>query len=341
MSNLLNTVAARKWVSEAMLRHSNGIFGTVVPAVIWADVRGDDGKLVVPVDPQILVDEINSTPYALLHGHDPGRPKGKILECANFETEDGRRFIAAVFGYYAGGSVLNFRGLGCDAEELALPPAVLPALPDSAWIDFAADPREVDEEWSMRATSDAPLPVTRARLSHNAADSVNELIRVGVPYLLLVWNPLITAIASEIGKGTYAAFKTWLQKLLDKLAERRDPILSLDSHQGDCDVSFLLRGKDVGQLYAANEALSDAAAQAARLIAKLKERGTAARQLVYEFDKGACKWYPSYAVLNDDRIVTDNVELIAIENLPSNLSLGLNLGKPSAPVVSDALDDGG
>ncbi|OED14086.1 MULTISPECIES: hypothetical protein [Burkholderia] len=341
MTDLWDTPAAREWVDDAIPRHSNGIFGKVLPAVIWSDVRGDDGELVVPVDPLILVARINSTPHALLHNHDPGRPKGQILESANFETEDGRKFVVAVLGYYAGGDVLDFRGLGLDTADVAPPPARLPVLPDSAWIDFATDPREVDEEWLRRATSDAPLRVTRAQLSHNAADSIHELIRIGVPYVVLVWNPFVTAIASEAGKDTYAALRAWLRKLLDRLAERRNPILSIQSHQDDCDVSFLLRGKDVIQHYAAHDALSDAAAQAARLIVKLKARGTAARQLVYEFDKEASKWYPSYAVLSDDRIITDNVELIAIENLPTNLSLGMSRGQSAIPVIPAAVDDGG
>ncbi|WP_222621534.1 hypothetical protein, partial [Burkholderia pseudomallei] len=91
----------------------------------------------------------------------------------------------------------------------------------------------------------------------------------------------------------------------------------------------------------AHEKLPDAAAQAAGLTVKLKARGTAARQLVYEFNKDASKWYPSYAVLSDDRIVTDNFELVAIENLPSNLSLGLSQREMVIPVVPAGLDEGG
>lgn len=341
MTDLWGTPASNEWLDAAILRHSNGIFGKVSPAVIWSDMRGDDGELLVPVDPQILVDRINSTPHALLHNHDPGRPKGRILESAKFETADGREFIVAVLGYYAGGDVLDFRGLGINTEGVAPPPARLPEVPDSAWIDFATDPREVDEEWLAHAISDAPLRVTRVPLSHNAAESIHELIRVGVPYLLLVWNPFITAVASEAGKGTYAAFRTWILKLLDKVSERRDPILSIQSYYDDCEISFLFRSKDVSQHYAAHEKLPDAAAQAAGLTVKLKARGTAARQLVYEFNKDASKWYPSSAVLSDDRIVTDNFELIAIENLPSNLSLGLSQREMVIPVVPAGLDEGG
>ena len=341
MTDLWDTPAAHEWLDGAIRRYSNGIFGKVSPAVIWSDVRGEDGQLVVPVDPLILVDRINSTPYALLHNHDPGRPKGQILESAKFETDDGREFVVAVLGYYAGGDVLDFRKVGVNTEEVVPPPVRLPVLPDSVWIDFATDPREVDEEWLMRATSDAPLRVARVQLSHNAAESIHELIRIGVPYVLLVWNPFVTAIATEVGKGVFAAFQAWVRKLLDRLAERRNPILSIQSHYDDCDVSFLLRGKDVGHHYTAHDAMSDAAAQAARLVAQLKARGTAARQLVYEFDKEAGKWYPSYAVLTDDRIITDNVELIAIENLPKNLSIGMGRWQSTVPITSEAADDGG
>jgi hypothetical protein len=339
MNDLLDgTPAARGWVDSAIRRHSTGIFGKLVPAIIWTDARDDDGEPLIPLDPLELVAGINTTPYILLHNHDPGRPKGQVLESASFETGGGKKFVAAILGYYAGGDVLDFRGLGLDTNASAPPPARLPVLPDSVWIEFAVDPREVDEAWLDQATSDAPLRIERTELSHNAEDSAQELIRIGLAYLVVVWNPFITSIASEAGKGTYTAIHVWLRKLLGRLAERRNPILDIQTHQDGCQVSFLLRGKDVKQHYAAHDALPNAAAQAAQLVAKLKARGIAGRQLIYEFDKEALMWFPSYAVLNDDRIITDNGALIAIEQLPTELSLGVSRGTLS-PGVRQALEN--
>ncbi len=321
MSDLF-TSATRDWVDDAIRRYSNGVFGKLVPAVIWSDAQSNDGEILVPVDPIELVARFNRESCIVLHNHDPGRPKGQILECANFESKDGMKFIAAILGYYAGGEVLNFRGLGIDSKELTPSPERLPVLPDNAWIEFATDPREVDAEWLNLVTSNAPLQIERTELSHNTADVVQELIRVGLPYLFLVWNPFITSIASEAGKDTYTAINRWIRKLLARLAERRNPILDIHTHQDGCQVSFLFRGKDVGQHYAAHDVLPSAAAQAAQLIANLKAREMAAKQLTYEFDKEALKWFPSYAILNDNRIIADNYQLIAIEQLPTGLSLG-------------------
>lgn len=337
MSNLLDTPAARDWVDDAISRHSNGFFGKLVAAVIWSDARGDDGELLVPADPIDLITRINGTPIILLHNHDPGRPKGQVLESANFESEGGEKFIAAVLGFYSGGEVLNFQGLGLDTKALAHLPERLPVLPDDTWIQFATDPKEVDSAWLDQVTSDAPLRIERTELSHNAADSSQELIRIGLVYLAVVWNPFITSIASEAGKGTYAAIHGWVRKLLARLADRRNPVLDIHTHQDECQVSFLFRGKDVRQHYAAHDALPHAAAQAAQLVAKLKARGMVGRHLVYEFDKEALMWFPSYAVLNDNRIITDNVELIAIEQLPTGLSLGLSRGNPLSPIKRDGV----
>ncbi|MNY38292.1 hypothetical protein D3C86_1729110 [compost metagenome] len=107
------------------------------------------------------------------------------------------------------------------------------------------------------------------------------------------------------------------------MADRRNPILDFHSHQDGCQISFLFRGKDEKKLHDAMDALAGAAAQAARLISKLKTQGKISRQMVYEFDKEALLWAPSFVLLNDDRIITDNLALIAIENLPKGLSLGL------------------
>jgi hypothetical protein len=321
------TPAALKWAEEAERRHSEGKFGELVRAVIWTDARGADGELLVAVDPARLVTEINSNPFTLLHNHDPGLPKGQMLESACFESEGGQKFVAAVLGYYAGGDVLGFRDLGLDVGTSVPPPERLPALFDDVWIEIATDSREVDEEWLDQVTNDSPVRIERSELSHNAADSLQELIRIGLPYVILVWNPFVKAIASEAGKASYAGIHEWFRRLLSRMADRRSPILDFHSHQDGCQVSFLFRGKDVKKLNDALDALAGAAAQAARLISRLKAQGMASRQLVYEFDKEALLWAPSFAVLNDDRIITDNLALIAIENLPKGLSLGLTRSK--------------
>ncbi|NWB63698.1 hypothetical protein [Pseudomonas sp. F1002] len=317
------TPAAIKWAEEAEQRHKAAKFGEIVRAVIWTDARSSDGQLLVPVDPDRLVAKINSDPFTLLENHDPGRPKGQLLESASFESSGGRKFVAAILGYYAGGDVLSFLRLGIDVDSPAPPPQQLPRLLDDVWVEVATDAREVDEDWLDQITNDSPVRVERSELSHNAAESLQELIRVGLPYVVLVWNPFVTAIATEAGKASYAGIHAWLRKLLSRMSDRRNPILDFHSHQDGCQVSFLFRGKDEKKLHEAMDALAGAAAQAARLISKLKTQGKISRQMVYEFDKEKLLWTPSFVLLNDDRIITDNLALIAIENLPKGLSLGL------------------
>lgn len=317
------TPAAIKWAEQAEQRHQARKFGKIVRAVVWTDERGTDGQLLVAVDPDRLVTQINSNPFTLLENHDPGCPKGKLLESASFENPEGRKFVAAVLGYYAGGDVLSFRGLAVDVDSPVMPPLQLPKLSDDVWVEIATDAREVDNDWLDQVTNDSPIKVERSELSHNAADSIQELIRVGLPYVLLVWNPFVTAVAAEVGKASYAGIHAWFRKLLNRMADRRNPILDFHSHQDGCQVSFLFRGKDQEKLHKALDALASAAAQAARIISTLKSQGKISRQMVYEFDNEALLWGPSFVLLDDDRIITDSLALIAIENLPSGLSLGL------------------
>lgn len=340
MSDLLSkNPAACSWVAETIRQRSTGVFGKFVPAVIWSDATDDVGALVVPVDPTALVTGINTDPIILLHSHDPGKPKGQVLETALFETEQGNRFVVAVIGYYSGGNALTFLEIGFDVKSSVAAPASLPDLPDTAWIEIAADSRELDDEWISEVVSDAPLRIARTEVSHNAIESEQELIRIGLAYLALVWNPFVTSIATEAGKHTYAAIGGWIRKLLAKLADRRNPVLDIQAHQNGCQVSFLLRGKDVQRLYTAHEALPSAAAQAAQLVENLKARGNPGRQLIYEFDNEALKWYPSFAILDDHQIITDNKDLISIEQLPTGLSLGLGRNKSLFPQDGSASDD--
>lgn len=339
MTDFVNdTPAALQWADEAIRRHSTGAFGKIVRSVIWSDERSDDGELLLNLDPHELVASISEVPFIILHGHDPGKPKGQVLESACFQTESGREFVAAILGYYSGGDVLAFRGLGLDTTA-ALPPANLPSPPADVIVQLATDPRDVEEAWLDYATSDAPVKVQRVGLSHNAENSAQELLQIGIAFVFLVWNPFVTAIASEAGKDTYVAIRGWTRKLLDRMADRRDPILDFHTHHNGCQVSFLFRGKDVKKLYAAHDALSDAAAQAARLISRLKNQGMDSRQLVYEFDKETLLWAPSFAVLNDDRIITDNLSLISIEQLPKQLSLGLTKKESLASDIKTTAKD--
>lgn len=324
MSDLLNNPMTRNWIDNVFKNHSSKFFGELKYAVIWTDKKDENGHLLVPIDPISLVKEINTAPFILLNGHDPGKPIGQIIESAYFESENGEKFIAAVLGYYFGGEILEFKELNLDISEMA-PPRELPILPNGIRVDFAVDPREVDSEWMKQVTYNTPIPVNHIELSHNSAEVIQELIRVGLPYLAIVWNPFVTAVASEAGKDTYVALSKWIRNLLAKLAKRRDPILSIQSFQQDCQVSFLFRGKNVKLHYTAHDSLSNAAAQAAQLINKLKIRDMPIRELIYEFDKDAERWYPSYAVLNDNRIITNSSKLIAIEQLPTELSIGISI----------------
>ncbi|GAA5103691.1 hypothetical protein GCM10023211_00350 [Orbus sasakiae] len=329
MSNFIkNTPEAQSWINKAILHHSQkGAFGKVISGIIWTNSKNDAGEIIVPVDPVELVNQINNDPFILLHSHDPGKPLGQVLESAYFENKFDEKFIVAILAFYAGGEILKFQELGLDTKISVLSPKVLPTLSDDIWIDFGTDPREVDIEWVKQVIEDAPLPINQLDLSHNSAELAQELIRVGVVFLLLVWNPFVTKIATEAGKDTYAALHKWFKKLLKKLADRKNPILDIQTFQDNCQVSFLFRSKDIKISYEGHDKLPDAAAQAAQFIAKLKAREMPVKRLIYEFDQETLKWFPSYAVLYDDRIITDNSMLIALEQIPMGLSLGITTKK--------------
>ncbi len=315
---------AGAWIEEqrqALSQHR--AFVRIEGCVIWTDNRGPDGDEPVPLDPRSIIEEINTDGWPLLIGHDPGRPSGRVMAARLFTTANGRRFAAAVAGFYGAEARMRFAEFGLPEALDDTPPATLPPLPNDFGFQIATDPREVAAEWIDQVMHDAPVEVIRHDLSHNAAEPLQELIRFVWPYILVVWNPFVTTIAKEGGKDAYAALHKWLRKFLTRLSEKKNPIVELQSHQRDCLVSFLFRGKNIERHYAAHDALSTAGVQAARLIDHLRTRGVKPRTLVYEFEPDLKKWYPSFAELSDGRIVTDLNILIAFENLPCCLSIGL------------------
>jgi hypothetical protein len=319
-----DTTEASAWVGRAITEHSNDrVFGKIISAVIWTDEPGPDGTPVVNVDPSNLIVAINAEGLPMFRGHDPGLPVGRTLAAKLFTSPSGVKFAAAIIGLYEDQQRLSFSELGLDPNPPVSPPSFLDRLNDDCWLDFATDPREVDAQWLDEVLRSAPLRVKRIELSHNAAEPQGELIRIGLVYAALIWNPLVTTIATEAGKDLYAGIRQWLRSLLNKLTERRNPVVELQSYQNGCTISFLFRGKDVKQNYDAHDALSTGAAQAVKLIAGMKNKGVVPTSLVYEFEFGQSRWFPSYAILKDGRIVSDRNILIAIEQLPTGLSIGM------------------
>ncbi len=246
-----------------------------------------------------------------------------MIAAKDFVTSDGVRFVAAIFVLYEAKYQISFKSLGVDPFPLISAP--LGSGLDQVRIDLATDPREVEAEWVDDVLKDAPFAIEKRELSHNSAESVSELIRLSLPYALLLWNPFVKTIANEAAKDFYGNASAWLKNLWNKLQERRDPIVVLQTSYRGCEIFFLFRGKDVEKHYSAHAKLSAAAKQAGLLIDNLTMKVATPLSLTYEFEES--KWFPSYASLADGRIVSDRGLLIAIEQLPTGLSLGLRKTK--------------
>ena len=325
MENLISkTPEASAWVKHKTTQYSEtAIFGRIIAGVIWVDIIGDDGEPIGGSDPTEWITEINNHGWPLFYGHDPGRPIGRTIGAKLFVDPKGVNFVASIMGFYNNERQLRFDDLEIDPYPMPQPPSELKAITGDCWLSISADPREVDFHWLDSLVVDAPLRVEKHELSNNSADIYHELIRIGLVYVSLVWNPFTKTIAQEAGKDVYANIHKWLRNLWKKLIACKNPIVSIDSRQNGCDVSFLFRGNDVGNNYAAHEALSSAADQAAQLIASMRAKQIAPKTLVYEFDQFNLRWFPSYATLQDGRLVSDQNILIAFEKIPQGLSIGI------------------
>lgn len=306
----------KKYSESELFEHTSGV-------VLWTEQLTADGVLLIPVDPDRLVEEIEHNGHPVFWSHDPGRPVGRTMAARSFVTPDGMRFVVGLVGHYRKSAVETFASAGLSPAPQVSLPKQLPDLPLGSRVDLAVDPREVEPEWLDELTVNSAIPIETIELSNNAADPVSELIRIGWPYVVVVWNPFVTSIATEAGKATYQAFHSWLREFWSKLAKRRAPIVALDSSQNGCQVSFLFRGKDPQTLHAAHDALAQAGAQAAALITAARSGGLDPYSLVYEFDKGS--WYPAHLTLTNGRLIAEPAVLIALERADYSLSLGIRV----------------
>lgn len=325
---------ASAWMNAALATHAgNIVFGRLASSVIWSNATDSNGVLLVPLDPKQLAAKINASHFPLLLGHDPGRPLGKMVAAEVFENSTGEVFVAAVLGFYEGAPRLGFADLGLDPAANVSSPATLPALPSELRFELAADPREVELASLNELACEAPIPVDVQERSNNAAETSATFVTVSVLFMALVWNPFVTTFANEAGKDAYAAVRNWLKKLTGRLAERRNPLVEVQSFHGGCCISFMFRDSDVARQYKAHEGLAGAAARAAQLVGQMQAARLAPVRLVYEFHASDDLWYPSFAELSDGRLVSDNAALIAVEKLPQGLSLGID--RASLPEPDD------
>ena len=320
------TPEALSWIANSLAAYSSlPKLGKLVSGVVWTDESRYAGDTIPDAALTTYVANINESGLPMFKGHDPGIPVGRIIAAQQFTTPNATTFIVAIFALYEPEYQLSFSSLAID-DPLAFTDSPQELKPLKAnWIDFGTDPLEVDTQWLDEVLINAPIPFKRVELSHNAAESVKELIRVGLPYAVLLWNPLVTKVANKAAEDIYAGIQSWLQHLWKMLQKRKDPIVVIQAHYSECEVSFLFRGKNVEQHYSAHSDLPLAAAQATRLIEVMLGQNTPPCSITYEYDDS--RWYPSYAVLRDGRIVSDRMILLALEQLPSGLSMGLRRGK--------------
>lgn len=316
---------ALAWVkAQEQIHADDRRFGSFVAGVLWIDEPGPDGEPIGGHDPQPLLAEINETGWPVLDQHDPGRPLGRVLAAKLFRPENGVAFAAQFLGMYAGGERTRFSELGVDVAAAAPSPTAIDTSPGDWWIQLARDPREYDDDWVRRLPDNPPLPLRDTELSHNAAEPIVELLRIGLPFLVLVWNPMVTTIGKEAGKDIYEGVRAWLSVLWENLKDRRNPVVVLHSNQRGCELMFVFRGTSVQELRAAHAALPEGAAHAEMLVYALNQRKLKPQQAVYEFESGS-GWCPSYATLADGRLVSDRNVLVALEQSRRGLSMGISV----------------
>jgi len=161
-------------------------YGRIVDAVLWTSSLTDEGTPLVDVEPNRLVEEVNSKGLPLLLNHDPGAPRGMVLCAGQFTSPSGIKFVAGLIGMYAQGDCLSFESIGIGDLPPVQPPKLLSPLSEEGYISVAVDPREVDETWIGELLLEPPILVKYKELSHNALEASAELIRVALPYVLLV-----------------------------------------------------------------------------------------------------------------------------------------------------------
>lgn len=331
MSNLIEeTLEALSWQAEEINRHrSSRVFSTLQAGVMWTDRVYHDEVVIGGSNPSEWVSQINSEAWPLYKGHDPGFLIGKVISARLFTSPNGVSFVVGILGMYDDSVRSSFQDLGVSSEFSIASPNAMDFSLDNYWISIGTDPREVEQSWVIDVLKTSPLPTKRDTLSNNAVENSQELIQIGIAFVFLLWNPFVTSIAKEAGKDVYLGVKKWMERLIEKLAELKDPELVIGSNIGECKVSFILRGNDVEQNYKAVRTCSEAAAQAEHIVIKMKEQDQDLDSLVYEFDKESHLWYPSYATCQNGRYISDNKILIGLEQLPTGLSLGIQVDESS------------
>ena len=105
-----STPNAKNWIHECKNKNSkNIVFGEFKSGVVWTDDPVDNGKPVGGDDPSNIIQGMNNGDFPLFSLHDEGRPIGRVLSAKSFTTDNNRRFVAAIFGFYTKNTVLSLK----------------------------------------------------------------------------------------------------------------------------------------------------------------------------------------------------------------------------------------
>ena len=128
-----STPNAKNWIHECKNKNSkNIVFGEFKSGVVWTDDPVDNGKPVGGDDPSNIIQGMNNGDFPLFSLHDEGRPIGRVLSAKSFTTDNNRRFVAAIFGFYTKNTVLSFKDFNVNIDPDIPLPKVLGNIPSNA-----------------------------------------------------------------------------------------------------------------------------------------------------------------------------------------------------------------
>lgn len=277
----------------------------------------------------------------LRYQHDPMVPPiGRVLDADLFYAPRSKlSFVAGVFGIFDPKSIPSFSSFRIavpDADQTKGPPEE--SEPPILAVTVEYNPHEIAREDVTQMLQSAPDSVSRQPVEQfrKAADPLTLVYLVIASWPLWA-NPFsmkfLERFGEEAANGVIALAKWLGKKVASKL--RSDSRLVFKFTTQNCELEFVLDSNDPAIVSEAARKVLETWEQANQLISALA--GYELQRLVYEYDRNAKQWLPSFAETKKVGLIADRPKLIAAEAFQSGgLSVG---GRREASIDQQSLTE--
>lgn len=318
------------WIKSIISRVDSVLYRRISAGILWKERRPEEDGPFVGHNSDYLKKAISQGGFPILDEHDPGKVVGTVIDFLEIKDNEGLLTLVGAFAIFEPKSHLTFADIGDWRTKNDTSSSTIVSTTSTPHVFLSVPSTHTSE--SIVQELAPPSKSIDLELRHNflySSDISFQIWEVAVPITLL-----LAPFAKQLGQDLAKEFYAWLRKVVKKAASNENSIVTLRTEHQDCNVLLLIRsGLSPKDTQNRNQGISEAVAEARRLVDHLRSHQMKPKRLTMEYEPTG-GWSPTNVLLHNGRIVWDGVALeeavTALDSSKTGLSLGL-----TAKIIED------